>query len=301
MKTIVACIANFSDGKNQKVIDQIVSAIQAVSRVEVLQFSMDKDHHRTVITFAGEKDTIGEAAVKATEKAAELINLTEHYGVHPRIGATDVIPFVPIQNATIDDCVEIAHEVGKQIYQRLSIPVYFYEAAAKRPNRQRLENIRRGQFEELEVRVKTDSNYLPDFGRNYLHPTAGATVVGARTFLIAYNIVLNSSDILIAKQIATSIRSSSGGLPCVKAIGVNLKTKAKVQVSMNLTNFKVTSMQQVFDQVLNKATTLKVTIAYSEIIGLVPRKALPSNPASSLKLKDFAQNLIFENYLGEIL
>ena len=166
MKTIVACIANFSDGKNQKVIDQIVSAIQAVSRVEVLQFSMDKDHHRTVITFAGEKDTIGEAAVKATEKAAELINLTEHYGVHPRIGATDVIPFVPIQNATIDDCVEIAHEVGKQIYQRLSIPVYFYEAAAKRPSRQRLENIRRGQFEELEVRVKTDSNYLPDFGRN---------------------------------------------------------------------------------------------------------------------------------------
>ena len=149
--------------------------------------------------------------------------------------------------------------------------------------------------------MKTDSNYLPDFGRNYLHPTAGATVVGARTFLIAYNIVLNSSDILIAKQIATSIRSSSGGLPCVKAIGVNLKTKAKVQVSMNLTNFKVTSMQQVFDQVLNKATTLKVTIAYSEIIGLVPRKALPSNPASSLKLKDFAQNLIFENYLGEIL
>ena len=301
MRSIVACIANFSEGRNRAVINQIISAIQSVPGVKILQFSMDKDHHRTVITFVGEKDTIGESAVRATQKATELINLTQHSGVHPRIGSTDVVPFVPISNVTMDDCINIAHKVGKQIYQRLSIPVYFYEAAAKQTRRRQLEHIRRGQFEELQVKVRTDASRLPDFGKSRLHPTAGATAVGARTFLIAYNIILNSSDILIAKKIATFIRFSSGGLPCLKAIGVNLKTKKKVQVSMNLTNFKVTSMEQVFNQVFYEANLLKTTIAYSEIIGLVPRKALTKNLASSLKIKFFHQNLIFENCLRRIL
>ena len=301
MRTIVECVPNFSEGRNHQVIDRIASAIESVTGLKVLHLDMDADYHRTVVTFVGEKERVGEGALRAIGKATELIDLNQHSGAHPRIGATDVVPFVPVRNVTLQDCVDIAHEVGKEAHRRFLTPVYLYEAAAIQPHRAQLENVRRGQFEGIRSALSRQTSRLPDFGAGRLHPTAGAIAVGARNFLIAYNINLATPDVKLAKRIARAIRFSSGGLPHIKAIGLNLKTRMQAQVSINLTNFEVSPLQKVFDKVCHEAAYMGTKVTGSEIVGLVPRKALPPDFKSSLQLKDFRTDSIFENRLEEIL
>jgi glutamate formiminotransferase len=235
---------------------------------------VDADHNRSVITFAGGFAAVGEAALRAVGRAAGLIDLNRHAGVHPRIGAADVVPFVPVRDSTMADCVALARDVGREIWHRFGIPVYLYEAAARRTERTRLEVIRRGQFEGLRQEVRINPERWPDFGDPELHATAGATVVGARRFLVAYNIDLRTPDIEIARRVARAVRSSSGGLPCVKAMGLYLPSRNCTQVSMNLTDFERTSPQRVFEAVRAEAARFGVQLAAGELIGLVPEAAL---------------------------
>jgi glutamate formiminotransferase len=246
MKQLVECVPNFAEGRDRSKIDAIAAAIREVPGVFLLAQESDADHNRSVITLAGDPEAIVEAAVRAVGKAAELIDLTRQTGAHPRIGATDVVPFIPLEGVSLDDCVILAKKAGREIWTRYRIPVYFYEAAAQRPDRVNLENIRRGQFEGLGEELLSNSERAPDIGDGRLHPTAGATVVGARKFLIAYNINLNTPDLSIAKKIAKKIRFSSGGLPFVKAMGVDLRARNLAQVSMNLTDFEQTPIHLVF-------------------------------------------------------
>ena len=299
MKTLVECVANFSEGRDLKVLDAIVTAIRSVEAVHVLDLQMDVDHHRSVVTFVGSRENIGEAALRAIGKAVELIDLNRHSGKHPRIGAADVVPFVPLGHVTLEECVTIAHHVGEQAWQRFQIPIYFYEAAARHPDRIRLENIRRGQFEGLRQDLES-GHRLPDFGTQ-LHPTAGATAVGARNLLIAYNINLNTPDIRVARAIARTIRESSGGLPHVKALGIELKARNQAQVSINLTAFEVTPMHQVFEQVRLEARKHGVEIASSQLIGLVPRRALEAAASHYLEIEDFESDDVLENRLDRLL
>jgi glutamate formiminotransferase len=301
MKTIVECVPNFSEGRDRTIVDQIAETIRSTPGLCIMDLEMDPDHNRSVLTFVGEKDQVAEGALKAIGKAAELIDLNKHSGAHPRIGATDVVPFVPIRNVTLDECVSIAKQVGAEIFKRFGIPVYLYEAAATRPDRVQLETIRRGQFEGLRQEIGSDPDRLPDFGNAQLHPTAGATVVGARKFLIAYNINLNSSDLNIAKQIAKAIRFSSGGLRYVKAMGVELRARNLAQVSMNLTDFEQTPIHRVFEMVKREAQRYGVTIAGSEIVGLIPQRAVELSADFYLQIENFRPESIFENRLAQIL
>ena len=269
--------------------------------VHILDREMDADHNRCVITLVGTRESIGEAALRGIAKAAELIDLNVQRGVHPRIGATDVVPFVPISGVTLDDCVRIAEWVAEQAWHRFKIPTYLYEAAARRPERRNLENVRRGQFEGLREEVRTNPQRFPDFGEAALNPTAGATVVGARKFLIAYNINLNTPDVELAKAIARKIRTSSGGFPCLKAMGVELKSRHLGQVSMNLTDFETTSIAAVFDTVKREAAAQGVEVLSSEIVGLVPRKALENTAVEYLKVENYHPQLVFENRLEQII
>ena len=301
MRTIVECVPNFSEGRDPRLIDRIASAIDSVPGVGILHRAMDPDHHRTVITFVGDREGVAEGALRAMGRAAELIDLNRHSGVHPRIGATDVVPFVPVRGVTLRDCALIAQAVGQEACRRFGIPVYLYGDAARQPQRTRLENVRRGQFEGLRSELAGPTRRRPDFGGPGLHPTAGATAVGARKFLIAYNVNLVTPDVRLASQIARKIRSSSGGLPQVKAIGVSLKTRDQAQVSVNLTDFEVSSIQGVFQAVFREAERLGTQVTDSEIVGLVPKKALPPSFQSSLQLKDFRTDLVFENRLADFL
>ena len=266
-----------------------------------MDLEMDPDHNRSVITFVGEKEGIAEGALKAVAKATELIDLNRHTGAHPRIGATDVVPFVPVRNVTLEECVSIARTVGSEIAGRFAIPVYLYEAAATRPDRVQLENIRKGQFEGLREEIRSSADRQPDFGQAQVHPTAGATVVGARKFLIAYNINLSTADFHIAKQIAKAIRFSSGGLRYVKAMGVELKARNLVQVSMNLTDFELTPLHRVFELVKREAHRYGVSIVGSEIVGLIPGRAIEMAADFYLQVENFHPELIFENRLAQIL
>ena len=250
-----------------------------------------------MITFAGRGDAVLESAVRAARVACELIDLNEHRGVHPRLGALDVLPFVPLAGTSLEYCVELAHRAGQRIWEELGIPVYFYEAAARSPDRVRLEDVRRGQFEELRTAVLTDSAKAPDLGGPALHPTAGAVIVGARKFLIAYNVNLRTPDLSVAKAIAKRIRTSSGGLPAVKALGVALPSRGIVQVSMNLTDFEQTPVHVVFLQVARLAAEYGVEVEESELIGLMPRKALEMAAAGLLKLSDFDSGRVVETRL----
>jgi len=297
-RTLVECVPNFSEGKAPSKVDAMVRAIHSVSGVVILDRQMDADHNRSVITFAAPAETVGEAALRGVEQAVALIDLREHAGVHPRIGAADVVPFVPIEGVTIEDCVGIAERVGEELWRRLRLPVYLYEAAARRPERVNLANLRRGQFEGLRREVRVNPDRSPDFGEAELHPTAGATVVGARKFLIAYNINLNTADVAIAKRIARAVRFSSGGLPYVKAMGVLLASRNLAQVSMNLTDFEQTPMHRVFEAVRAEAAGEGVSIAGSEIIGLVPAKALAMAEGCDLRIENFSPGLILENRLA---
>src|SRR5262249_49300355 len=259
----------------------------------------DSDHNRSVITLVGEGEAVAEAAIRGVGKAAEMIDLNTHQGAHPRMGAADVVPFVPIEGVTIEDCVALARKVGEQIYQRFKIPVYLYESAATSPERQNLENIRRGQFEGLRDEVRTNPARCPDFGEPALHPTAGATVVGARKALIAYNVFLNTRDVDIAKKIAKAIRYSSGGLRYVKAAGFEVRSMA--QVSMNLTDFEQTPIARVFEFVRREAARYGVLPQSSEIVGLIPKKALEQAAEWFLQVENFDSSLILENRLAAVM
>jgi glutamate formiminotransferase len=298
-KKLIECVANFSEGRDPQKVDAIAAAIQSVAQVVLLDRELDADHNRSVLTFVGPPEAVAEAALRAVGKAVELIDLNRHTGVHPRIGAADVVPFVPIAGVTLEDCVRIAEHVGEEIWRRYQVPVYFYEAAARQPDRTNLENIRRGQFEGLREEVRTNPARRPDVGGPDLHPTAGATVVGARKFLIAYNIVLDTPNVDIAKQIAKAIRFSSGGFRYVKAMGVPLASRNLVQVSMNLTDFEQTPMHRVFEAVRTEAQRYGVEVAGSEIVGLIPRKALEMAADFYLRCENLQPQAILENRLAE--
>jgi len=301
MQRLVECVPNFSDGRDPAKLDAIIAAIDEVPGAYVLDRTSDADHNRSVITMAGEPDAVREAAVRAVGKAAELIDLTRQTGAHPRIGATDVVPFVPIEGITLQDCVALAQRAAREIWEKFQIPVYLYEAAARRPECTNLENIRRGQFEGLREEVLRNAARAPDVGEPRLHATAGATVVGARKFLIAYNINLDTPDVNIAKAIAKKIRFSSGGLPCVKAMGVDLKARNLAQVSMNLTDFETTPVHRVFEEVKREAEQRGAGIVGSEIIGLIPRRAIEMTADHFLKIENFSPRMVLENRLEESL
>lgn len=275
--------------------------VASTAGVAVLHTTSDADHHRSVITFAGAPSAVLEASVRLAATAKELINLNRHRGVHPRLGALDVLPFVPLEGSTIADCVKLAHMAGERIWRELQVPVYFYESAAQRPERMRLEDVRRGGFEGIrEALAQSDTTRVPDLGGSALHPTAGAVIVGARPFLIAYNVNLNSANLDLAKTIARNIRTSSGGLPCVKALGLPLASRGQVQVSMNLTNFEVTPMRAVYSEIERQAASAGVGIANSELIGLVPRKAIENEHIEGLKLEGFTPDRVIENRLESV-
>ncbi len=295
MKRLVECVPNFSEGRDAFKMDAIVSAMREVPGVYLLDRESDRDHNRSVVTLAGEPEAVAEAALRGVGKAAELIDLTKHSGAHPRMGATDVVPFIPIEGATIEDCVALAKKVGREIWERFRIPVYFYEAAAQRPERTNLENIRKGQFEGLLEEVPRNMDRAPDIGEQRLHATAGATVVGARKFLIAYNINLNTPDVRIANRISKNIRFSNGGLRYVKAMGVDLRGRNLAQVSMNLTDFEQTPIHRVFEMVKREAERYGVSIVGSEIVGLIPKRAIEMTADFYLQLENFSPAQVFEN------
>jgi glutamate formiminotransferase len=297
MDRIVECIPNFSEGKRKEVIDKIVDEIKKVKGVKLLDVESDADHNRSVVTFIGEPEAAAEAAFLATKKASELIDLNFHKGEHPRIGATDVIPFVPISNVTMKECIELARKVGKRIADELRIPVYMYEEAALRPECTNLSDIREGEYECLKDEIEKNPKRKPDYGPAKLHPTAGATVVGAREPLIAFNVNLATNDIEVAKSIAKAVRFSSGGLKCVKAKGFEIKKRGIVQVSMNLTNYKETPMHKAYEMVKCEAEKRGVKIVGCEIVGLVPLDAIADAVDFYLKLENFKKEQILEKHL----
>jgi glutamate formiminotransferase/formiminotetrahydrofolate cyclodeaminase len=301
MNRLIECVPNFSEGRDAKKIDAIVDAMRAVPGVYVLDREGDADHNRSVVTLAGEPEAVAEAALRGVGKALELIDLTRHTGAHPRLGATDVVPFIPIEGVTIEDCVALAKKTGRAIWERFHIPVYFYEAAAQRPERVNLENIRKGQFEGVREEVLKNPDRAPDIGDPRLHPTAGATVVGARKVLIAYNINLNTPDLDIAKRIAKTIRFSNGGLRFVKAMGVDLRARHLAQVSINLTDFEQTPIHRVFEMVKREAERYGVSIVGSEIVGLVPKRAIEMTSDFYLQFENFSPAQVLENRLSAAL
>ena len=298
MSTLVECVPNFSEGRDKSKVDAIVDAMK-MPGVYLLDREMDADHNRCVITLAGDREAIQEAAIRGVGKAAELIDLNVHSGAHPRMGATDVVPFIPIDGVTIEDCVAMACHVGEQIWKRYRIPVYLYESAARIPERQGLENIRRGQFEGIRAEIATNPARCPDIGEPCVHPTAGATVVGARKFLIAYNVFLNTPDVEIAKKVAKAVRFSSGGMRFVKGAGFLVRGLA--QVSMNLTDFEQTPIHRVFEMVKREAARYGVKPLSSEIVGLIPKKALEQAAEWFLQVENFDSSLILENRLMAVM
>jgi len=290
-------VPNFSEGRDLARVAALEAAISSVPGSHVLHRTSDADHNRSVITFAGEAEAVLESAVRVAARASELIDLNQHRGVHPRLGALDVLPFVPLGATTMADCVALAHRAGERIWRELHIPVYYYQAAALQPERILLEKVRQGEFEGLRKSVLIDETKCPDLGGPGLHPTAGAVIVGARPILIAYNINLQTTDLQIAKTIARSIRASSGGLPCVKALGLALESRGLVQVSMNLTDFSVTPPHVVFAEVSRLAADAGVEVAESELIGLTPRRAVEIGFAHALKMPDFRYDQVIENCL----
>ena len=269
-KPVVECVPNFSEGCDARKVEAIVASM-CVEGVHLLDWSMDADHNRSVVTLAGEPAPIVEAAIRGAGKAVDLIDLTRQHGVHPRIGAADVIPFVPISGIKLEHCVLLARQAGLEIWRRFGVPVFFYEAAAARPDRANLEDLRKGQFEGLQEAVRKEAARRPDLGGPGLHPTAGACAVGARKFLVAYNIYFGSNDVAAARSIAREIRAASGGLKGVKAMGVLAHGRA--QLSMNITDFEATPISQVYRTVSNLAARYKVDLAEGEVIGLIPEAA----------------------------
>lgn len=292
---LIECIPNFSEGRRHDVIDQIVAAISDVHGVLPLDIHTDADHNRSVVTFAGTPDAVVKGAFAGAQMAQRLINLDQHRGAHPRIGATDVVPFVPLYGATLDQCITLARQLGQRLGSDLGIPVYLYEAAATLPDRRNLADVRRGGYEGLKQTLGVDPSRTPDFGPTTLTP-AGATAVGARDFLIAYNVYLDTADVQIARHIARTIRERDGGLPYVKALGMLVGGRA--QVSMNLTNYRVTPMHHVWDRIAAEAVRYRVTPVEHEIVGLVPAAALPPLDRYP-QFANIAQTQVLEDRLAQ--
>ncbi len=293
-KKIIECIPNFSEGRDQHVIEEILKVFKPFKNIRVLDHHSDQDHNRTVITLLGTPEAVEEAVFQAIKKAGKLIDMDTHEGEHPRIGATDVVPFVPIQNVSVRECIEISERLGERVGSELDIPVYLYEEAARIPERKNLENVRKGQYEGLKVKIRTDAARKPDFGPSELGK-AGAIVIGARAPLIAFNVYLDTDDTAIAKKIARTIRFSSGGLRFVKAMGVLVEGRA--QVSMNLTNFNKTAIPQVVEMIRREAERHGTAVHHSELVGLIPRKALIDSAIWYLQLDQFSDEQILERGL----
>ena len=274
MSRLVECVPNFSEGRKAETVARIAAEVESVAGAAVLDTHIDADHNRSVVTFAAEFESVVEAAVRAVAIAAELIDLRAHAGVHPRAGATDVLPFVPVRGVTMDDCARLAHEAGERIWRELGIPVYFYGRAALRPDRVNLEDVRRGGFEQLREEIAADEHRAPDVGDAALHPTAGATIVGARPYLIAYNVNLRTNDVAIAKRVARAVRGRDGGLRYLKALGFDLRSRGLAQVSMNLVDYEQTTLHHAFEAVQRDGERYGFSVAGSEIVGLVPHAAL---------------------------
>lgn len=297
MSQLVECVPNFSEGRRVEVLDEIVSAMLETG-VMLLDREMDASHNRAVVTIAGEPDAVAEAAFRGCQRAAQLIDLETHRGEHPRMGATDVIPFIPIRNVTMDECVQIARRVGERIGRELDIPVYLYERAATRPERRDLAYVRRGEYEAIRDEIATLPEREPDFGPRRVG-SAGATAVGARPFLIAYNVNLDTNDVQVAKEIAKVTREKGGGLPSVKALGFALENQGIVQVSMNLTDFNMTGMLTAFQHVRAEAEKRGVRVLGSELVGLVPLEALAQIARDALQLEGFSSHQVIEVKLAE--
>jgi len=295
MERLVLCIPNFSEGKRTKVIDAIVEEVRKVKEVKLLDVKADVNHNRVVVTFIGGPEAVKKAAFLSCAKATSLINMEEHHGEHPRIGATDVIPFIPVRNITLEQCARLADDLAREIAEKLEIPVYLYEAAAKRPELKRLPDVRKGQYEGLKQEISTPER-KPDYGPSRMHPTAGATVVGARNFLIAFNVNLGTNDLKIAKRIANTLREARGGYRGVRAIGVMLDDRKVSQVS-TMVDFVETPLYRVFETVKFEAARYGVNVIGSEVIGLTPARALVDAADFYLRLEDFASNQVLENNL----
>jgi glutamate formiminotransferase len=294
---IVECIPNFSEGRDEAAVESIAAAIAGVPGVFLLRRESDVDHNRSVVTFAGEPEAVVDAAVRGVARAAELIDLNRHTGQHPRMGAADVVPFVPLEGVTMDECVALSRRAAERIWNELSIPVYLYEESAVVPAHRNLADLRRGQFEGIRDSIGSDPGRAPDVGEPRVHPTAGITAVGARRPLIAYNIQLGTSDLAVARKVARAVRHSSGGLRYVKALGFELTSRGIVQVSMNLVNYKGTPMHHVFEMVRREAERHGVAVVGSEIVGLVPQDALLAAAEFYLRLVGFDPSRVLENRL----
>lgn len=298
MSKLVECVPNFSEGRRPEVIEAIAEEVRQVANVKLLDVKADPSHNRVVVTFVGEPQAVKQAAFNCCKKAAELIDMEKHHGEHPRIGATDVIPFIPVKNVSMEECAQLADELAQEIAAKLNIPVYLYEEAAKIPGRKALPDIRKGQYEGLKTEISKPER-RPDYGPAQLHPTAGATVVGARQFLIAYNINLDTSDVNIAKKIANSIREAKGGYKYVRAMGVTVQIGDRdiAQVTINMVNYQGTPLFRVFETVKSEATRYGVNVLGSEIIGLTPMQALLDAAEFYLRLDGFDRKQVLEDNL----
>ncbi|MCR4405245.1 MAG: glutamate formimidoyltransferase [Candidatus Acetothermia bacterium] len=297
---LIEAVPNISEGRDREKIEAIVAAVRAVRGAALLDVDPDPDHNRTVITFAGPLEAVEEAALRLTAKAVELIDLSNHRGEHPRMGAVDVLPFVPLRGATMAECVELARRVGQRISEEFKVPVYLYAEAATRPERQDLANIRRGEFEGFPAKIQ-EPEWAPDFGERRVHPTAGVMAVGARPPLIAYNVNLGTNDLEVAKRIAQAVRGSSGGLRYVKALAFELEERGLVQVSMNLVDYRKTPLHRAFELVKREAARYGVPVVGSEIVGLVPQEALNMAAEYYLQLEHFRSEMILEERLAQAL
>jgi glutamate formiminotransferase/formiminotetrahydrofolate cyclodeaminase len=295
---LVECVPNFSEGRRPEIVDAIRAAIAGIESVHVLDVSSDASHNRSVITFVAAVEHAVDAAFAGIAKARELIDLTTHQGEHPRLGATDVVPFIPLEGATMDDCITLARKLGQRVGEELEIPVYLYERAATRPDRENLADVRRGEFEGLRDEIGKNPARTPDFGPTRVHPTAGGTVIGARPFLVAYNVYLGAaSNIGVAKDVAKAVRGSSGGLRYVKGLGLEIDGQA--QVSMNLVDIEKTPLYRAFDMVKMEAEARGVSPTWSEIVGLVPERALFETAARHIQLREFSPDLVLERKVRE--
>jgi glutamate formiminotransferase len=298
MPAIIETVPNISEGRRPEVIDRAVGALRGVAGLRVLDVQSDKDHNRSVLTLVGDAPSVTAGILALFEAVLPLIDLRSHKGEHPRMGAVDVVPFIPIEGVTLKDCVALARSVGRSVAERFAVPVYLYEEAAQAPHRRNLEDVRRGQFEGLAEKMK-DPLWVPDFGPKEPHPSAGATVVGARMPLIAYNINLGTADLEVAKRIAKAIRHSSGGYRFVKAMGIMLEQRGIAQVSINMTDYKKTPLHRVFETVRSEAERQGVAVVGSEIVGLVPQEALLDAADHFLRLEGFQTDQILEKKIRE--
>lgn len=297
MQKLVECVPNFSEGKDLRKIEKIRNSVKEISGVKVLDMEYDKSHNRSLITIVGSPESVLEASFVMIKTATSLIDMEKHVGEHPRIGATDVVPFVPVSGVSLEECVELSKKLGKRVADELSIPVYLYEASARKKDRVNLADVRRGEYEGLKEEIKTNPERKPDFGPSILHKTAGAVVIGARKYLVAFNVNLDTKDIEMAKKVATKVREKDGGLPGVKALGFLVEGLA--QVSMNLVDFEKTNIEKAFAAVSKEANALGVKVKNSEIYGMIPLEALVKSVKDTIKADGFSAGQVLEKKLYE--